>query len=150
MKKIEEEIKQKSFKTEYQRLVANLLFTTNWLENQLHQYLKEYDVSMQQLNVLRILRGQYPCPCMLGVIQERMLDKNSNVTRLVDKLMKKELVSRSQCIENRRKVDIIITENGLDLLEKMETIEDKIEELLNNLSTQEARQVSNLLDKLRE
>src|SRR6478752_3215447 len=102
--KLEDEIKQKSFKSPYHRMMVNIMFTGNWIQKDLASQLRKFDLSLQQHNVLSILKGQYPNPCTLGLIQERMLDRDSNATRLVDKLMEKGLVSRCQCAENRRKV----------------------------------------------
>src|SRR5688500_11918684 len=99
-------------------MVVNIMFTGNWMQKELSGLLRPYGLSVQQHNVLSILRGQHPQPSTLGLIQERMLDRMSNATRLVDKLMEKGLVDRCQCAENRRKVDIVITTAGLHLLQQ--------------------------------
>ena len=148
--KLEDEIKQKSFKTPYHRMMVNIMFTGNWIQKDLASQLRKFDLSLQQHNVLSILKGQYPNPCTLGLIQERMLDRESNATRLVDKLMQKGLVNRCQCAENRRQVDIVITEAGLKLLEKTNEISEHIQDKYSNLTIEEATLLGNLLDKLRD
>jgi len=148
--KVEDEIKQKTFKDPYHRLLVNIMFTGNWVQRDLACQLRPYGISLQQHNVLSILRGQYPTPSTLSLIQERMLDRMSNATRLVDKLLDKELVQRCQCPANRRKVDIVVTQKGLDLLAKTDAITENMHKQYNNLTTQEAILVGQLLDKLRE
>ena len=148
--KLEEEIKQQQFKTPYHRMMVNVMFTGNWIYKDLSCLLRPFDISLQQHNVLSILKGQYPNPCTLGLIQERMLDRESNATRLVDKLLHKGLVNRCQCAHNRRKVDILITEAGLALLEKTTPIFENIQNRYKNLTPEEAILLGNLLDKLRE
>jgi len=148
--KIEEEIKGK-FKDEHHKALVNLLYTNGWLSNLNSQALKPFGISMQQYNVLRILRGQYPSPAMLSLIQERMLDKSSNATRLVEKLRLKGLVERSLCENNRRKVDIVITQAGLDLLKdadkKIEEIHQKVKA---RISEEEASILNDLLNRIRD
>jgi DNA-binding MarR family transcriptional regulator len=146
--KAEESIKQDKCENELAKVVVNVLFTSAWLSAKLNTVLKPYKISLQQYNVLRILKGQYPCPAMLGMIQERMIDKMSNATRLVDKLMDKGLVSRGQCQSNRRQVDILITEKGLDLLKQMEKQVLKVDQDLA-VSPEEAIALNRLLEKLR-
>src|SRR5688500_18774952 len=98
METIEEEIKQtKKFRNPHHRMVVNIMFTGNWIQRYMSVQLRPYGLSLQQHNVLRILRGQYPNPCTLGMVQERMMDVMSNATRLIDKLLEKELVERNQC-----------------------------------------------------
>ncbi|MCC9135901.1 MarR family winged helix-turn-helix transcriptional regulator [Pontibacter silvestris] len=148
--RIEDEINQKDFKDDYRRLLVNLLFTNNWLNQQLAPFFKEFDLTLQQHNVLSILRGQHPDPVCFGEIQERMVDRNSNVTRLVDKLIEKGYVTRCICAENRRMIEVRVTPEGLSLLQQ---VDDKFPELyrrFHNLTQEEAVLVSNLLDKLRE
>ena len=148
--RIEEEIKQKSFQNEYHKLAVNLQFTANWLGAIHAKLLRSYNISAQQYNVLRILKGQFPNPSNLILIRERMLDKESNASRLIDKLVSAELVKRIQCPNDRRKVEITISEKGIKLLEQLNP---KIEELgnkLNGLNEEEARTLNNLLDKLKQ
>jgi DNA-binding MarR family transcriptional regulator len=128
----------------------NFFVTNNIFMEKYTSFFKQYDISLQQFNVLRILKGQKGKPANLATIQERMVHKNSNTTRLIDKLITKGLVQRSICPENRRKVEIIITQNGLDLLEiinpKLDALEDTI---MEPLSTTEAETLNILLEKLR-
>jgi DNA-binding MarR family transcriptional regulator len=147
--KLEDEIKQKSFPSPYHRMVVNIMFTGNWMQKELSAQLRPFGISLQQHNVLSILRGQHPEPSTLGLIQERMLDRMSNATRLVDKLMEKGLVDRCQCAENRRKVDIVITPAGLKLLQQTEAIFRQIPTRYANLTVGEATVLGQLLDKIR-
>lgn len=148
--RIEDEIKQnKKFNNEYEKLVINLLFTASWLEADNIQRLKPFGISPQQYNVLRILRGSYPKPLMLSDISARMIDKNSNATRLVEKLRLKSFVKREICENNRRQVDIVITKKGLDLLADIDKDADTWLESLKTLSESEAKTLNITLDKLR-
>lgn len=147
--KLEDEIKQKSFASPYHRMVVNIMFTGNWVQKELSAQLRPFGLSLQQHNVLSILRGQYPLPSTLGLIQERMLDRMSNATRLVDKLLEKGLVDRCQCAENRRKVDILITPAGLDLLAQTDPLLQDIPDRYAQLSPEEAGLLGQLLDKVR-
>ena len=118
--KIEEEIKQSPFKDEYTKAVVNLLFTQSYLVSRQSRIFKPHDISAEQYNVLRILRGRSPKPITVSSIQERMLNKMSNASRLVEKLKQKEMVRRTECPKDRRQVDVVITEKGLDLLELLD------------------------------
>ncbi|PRY14780.1 DNA-binding MarR family transcriptional regulator [Pontibacter ummariensis] len=147
--RIEEEIHQKHFKDDYRRLMANLLFTNNWLNQQLMPFFKDLGLTLQQHNVLAILRGQHPTPVCFGDIQGRMVDRNSNVTRLIDKLIEKGYVTRDICAANRRMIDVRITEKGLQKLQEVDENFPKLFERFHSLTKEEAVLVSNLLDKLR-
>lgn len=149
MAKIEEEIKQKKFENEFQKLTVNLLFTASWISSRSHQLFKPYDISLQQYNILRILRGQYPNPAPLKLLTERMIDKMSNTSRLVDKLVKKNLVERKICKDNRRQVDIQITQKGLDLLDELSK-KMEMEDKRFSVNEKEAKQMNDLLDKMRD
>lgn len=149
MPSIESEVKQEKFQSEFQKAAVNILFTGSWLYNQNATFLKTFDVTPEQFNVLRILRGSHPKPMMLADITCRMIDKNSNATRLVEKLRVKGLVKREICKNNRRQVDISITEKGLMLLTKIDRSSDTWHSTLKNLSKAEAQQLNFLLDKLR-
>ncbi|MFY0252516.1 MarR family winged helix-turn-helix transcriptional regulator [Chitinophaga sp. 30R24] len=149
--KLEEELKQLRFKDEYQKAMLNIIFTGSWLEVLTNHTLKKYDLSSQQYNVLRILRGSKPQPLNLLDIQERMMDKMSNATRLVEKLRLKSLLTRKQCDSNRRKVEIEITEKGLVLLNELDPIiEANHYTMAKKITKEEAALLSNLLDKLRD
>lgn len=148
--KLEEAIQQKSFKTPQQKLAVNLLYTSNWLNNHYHTFFKDTDITVQQYNVLRILRGQYPNPCTLKLIKERMLDRMSDASRIVDKLVSKHLVVRHECPNDRRSVNLIITEKGLEGLKKLDFIDDMTKVIFKNLSTAQVEQLNTLLDDLRD
>ena len=148
--KLEEELKQTRFRDEYHRAMLNIIYTGGWLELNTSHVLKEYDLSTQQFNVLRILRGSSPKPLNLLDIQERMMDKMSNATRLVEKLRQKGLLTRQQCDANRRKVDINITAKGLALLKELDPVMEKNHKhLVKRITKEEAIILSDLLDKLR-
>ncbi|PSL23928.1 MarR family winged helix-turn-helix transcriptional regulator [Dyadobacter jiangsuensis] len=147
---IETDIKQKKFRSPFQKLALNLMYTTKWLEYKQLESFKEYDITPQQYNVLRILRGQQGNPIKVSDITERMLDKSSNTSRLVDKLLAKNLAKRSSCESDRRAVDVVITEEGLALLKVLDPFIEDWENRFNIISEEEAEQISALLDKLRE
>lgn len=147
--KIEEEIKQGKFKSEFHKLLINQLFTGKWMADIISKHLKPYDLTSEQYNVLRILRGQYPGAIAVNAICSRMIDKMSNVSRLIDKLKKKELVDRTVNFEDRRQMDITITEKGLSLLQIIDEKEDALISNFNHLSDEEALLLNDLLDKLR-
>lgn len=147
---IEKDIKQSNFKSPYAKAVVNIVYTSSWLASLQMDIFKPYDLTLQQYNVLRILRGQYPQPITVIAIIERMLDKMSNASRLVDKLLVKDLVIRQVRPNDRRAVDVIITQKGLDLLAELDVLQNKWEEQLHGLSEEEALQLSDLLDKMRQ
>lgn len=146
---IEKVIKQKKFPNVYVKTEVNILYTAGWIENQDNKFFKRFDISMQQYNVLRILRGQYPQPAMLCMITDRMIDRMSNATRLVEKLRLKGLVSRELNADNRRQVDILITQEGLNLLDTIDQELILIEKKYKKLTEEEAEQLNYLLDKMR-
>ncbi len=148
--KIGNEIKQTKFKSEYQKMLINILFTSGWLTSKHACNLKPYGISGQQYNILRILRGQHPKPATVNLLIDRMLDKNSNASRLVEKLRLKKLVERAICADDRRAVNVAITKKGLDLLIELDEHEESfISKELKKLSENEAEQINLLLDKLR-
>ncbi len=148
--RIEEAIKQAEFPSAHHRANINILYTASWLNQQTNRLLKPFDISMQQFNILRILRGLKGKPATIKLLTQRMLDKMSNASRLVDKLDSKGLVQRKTCKEDRRRVDIFITQKGMDLLrEASASMEDDLAAVFATLSSAEADQLSNLLDKLR-
>ena len=147
--RIEEEIKQKKFKSEYIKADINVMFSANWIAARQSHILKPYDISIQQFNILRILRGQHPKPAPLKLLTERMIDRMSNTSRLVEKLKKKGLVTRQVCETNRRQVDISITEKGLALVEKASELIEGEREQSRNLTDEEIKQLNRLLDKMR-
>lgn len=151
MPTIEEHIITNPIKDPYQRAVLNVMFTGVWLQQKIGQTLKPYGITEPQYNVLRILRGQKGESMNLYAIQDRMIQKMSNVSRLIDKLVAKNLVTRKECSENRRRVDIAITEDGLELLKSVEPSMQKIfSKISSNLTKDEAKTVGDLLDILRD
>ncbi len=146
---IGQEIKQSAFRSEYHKLSVNLLFTSSWLHLKNNAFLKSYGLTIQQYNILRILRGQYPGPATINLLMERMLDKTSNASRLVEKLRRKQLVERNICEKDRRAVDVVITKKGLDVLKEIDTRDEEWESILKHLLPEEAGQLNALLDKLR-
>jgi DNA-binding MarR family transcriptional regulator len=148
--KIEDEIKQRTFQDEYQKAYINLVFTSGWLQLKQGAMFKDYNLTSPQFNILRILRGQHPKPATVNMLIERMLDKTSNASRIVDKLEAKELVTRKVCPGNRRAVDIRITDKGLELLTTLDDVINSQQLGLTNLTAEEAMQLSNLLDKIRD
>src|SRR5680860_382162 len=147
---IEDIIKTENQLPASRRLIISLFSTTSWATEQISEVLKPYEISLPQFNVLRILRGQKGKPANLSTIQERMVNKMSNTTRLVDKLISKSLVERITCEKNRRKVEITITSEGLHFLKKLDSVMDEIEsEITKNLNEIEIQQLTQLLHKLR-
>lgn len=147
--RIEDEIKQAHFKSTADKAVVNLLFTNNWINRQLHRFYGLYGLSAQQFNVLRILRGMRPEPASISTLNDRMLDKMSNVSRLVDKLILKGLVDRQISETDRRQVDVVITQKGLEVTNEIsEKLDSEIVNLVN-LSEEDANLLSDLLDRLR-
>jgi DNA-binding MarR family transcriptional regulator len=146
--RIEDEIVQNEFLSEYHKLGINILFTGSWINLKNVSYLKKFGISPQQFNVLRILKGQCPKPATINLIIDRMIDKTSNASRLVEKLRVKGLVERKQCEHNRRAVDILITQKGLDLLDEINN-QTVFENIFKSLSEEEATQLNILLNKLR-
>lgn len=147
--KIEDEIKQKTFKSAYQKAFINVVYTSGWLQQQQASFFKPFGITLPQFNILRILRGQHPEPATISLLIERMLDKTSNASRIVDKLEAKGLVTRKQCPADRRTVDVLISDKGLALLKDMEAMEGGEVTGIKNLTEQEATQLSDLLDKIR-
>jgi DNA-binding MarR family transcriptional regulator len=150
--RLEEEIKQnKKFANEQQKLIVNIIYTSNWLRLMHMKSLKPFGISPEQYNVLRILRGQSPSCASNQMIMERMLDKSSNCSRIIDKLKDKKLVDRKENKDDRRQVDIVITEKGLDMLKEIDAKEfigqDKI---MKNISAKDAALVNEILDKMRD
>lgn len=148
---IEDQIKTSSKLPSFRRVLISLLYTANQVNDQMGEALKAFDISVPQFNVLRILRGQKGNPANLSTIQERMVSKMSNTTRLVDKLISKDYVERVICEKNRRKVEITITKKGLQFLEQIDPIVDKTEKTItDNLNSEEVEQLTDLLQKLRK
>lgn len=146
--KLEEAIHQSRFRSEHHKLILNLIYTAGVITAQETRFFKKYDISPQQYNVLRILRGQHPNPASVGLVQERMLDQMSNASRLIEKLKLKKLLNRKECKLDRRQVDLTITDAGLKLLEEIDLVMDEFEGRQPGLEEEEERQLNILLDKL--
>lgn len=149
--RLEDEIKQKKFNSELNKLLINLIFTGNWVKDLNSQMLKPYGLTTQQFNILRILRGQHPNPASINLLIERMLDKMSNASRLVEKLRLKGFVERRECKKDRRQADVIITDSGLEVLKKID--QDLVafeKKFASVVSEEEAQEANRILDKLRD
>jgi DNA-binding MarR family transcriptional regulator len=144
--KIEEIIKAK-FKSEHHKAVVNIRYTSNWIGAYHNKQLSDFDLSLPQFNILRILRGANE-PLSIKIVKQRMLEKSPNTTRLIDKLIAKGLVERARCFDDRRVVNIEITKQGLKLLSKIDDVFDDMS-LAENLSSEEAAMLNVLLNKLR-
>ena len=148
--KIEDEIKSTVELDIAKKVILNVMYTQNFISDKFSDLLKPSDLSGEQYNVLRILRGQKGAPTNMCVIQDRMIAKSSNTTRLIDKLLLKELVTRNVCPDNRRKMEIAITEKGLQLLLELDPKVLEHEQLFaTNLEEQELTQLNTLLEKYR-
>lgn len=149
--KLEDELKMPKFRSPFQKASLNLMFTGEWMMARVDGLLKPYDISSQQFNVLRILRGQHGKPLNLFTIQERMLNRMSNATRLVEKLRLKGLVTRELCEQNRRKVEIAITKKGIELLDSLDPLMKQLEvDTFKSLTEAEAQHLSDILDQVRD
>lgn len=146
---IEEDIKQEKFSSEFNKAIVNIIYTHGWLHQQHQALFKKYGLTTPQFNILRILRGQFPKPSTVNLLIERMLDKSSNASRIVDRLESKELVIRKQCPADRRAVDVFISEAGLEILEKMDNNLQNWESANNVLDNKESKELNRLLDKVR-
>ena len=145
---IEQDIQQANFRNEFQKMGINLLFTANWLNEQIGKILSEEGVTQQQYNILRILRGS-ATPLSTLKIRERMLDKMSDTSRIVDRLIAKELVLKNTCEKDKRLVDITLSPKGLDLVDQLDQFNDRIDDLLKGINATEAATLNQILDKIR-
>ena len=146
---LEKEINQKKFRNDAHKLGVNIIFTFNWLNAFNSLMLKPYKITSQQFNVLRILRGQQPNPASIKLIRERMLDKMSDASRIVEKLRVKGFIERKTCMDDRRACEVIITEKGMALLQNIDDRSDDFDSLFSPLNSSEIKQINLLLDKLR-
>lgn len=146
---IESDIHQKKFKNNQQKSVINLVYSSGFLINILNERVKGFGVTRQQYNVLRILKGQLPKSASVNLIKDRMMDKMSDASRIVERLRLKGLITRTISSSDKRAVDIIITEKGLNLLIEMEPAIDSIDQLFNDFSPEELETFNSLLDKMR-
>ncbi|HEU0111798.1 MAG TPA: MarR family transcriptional regulator [Flavisolibacter sp.] len=146
---IEKDIHQNKFTSARQKAMINLLFTYGWVLEKIKNFLAEEDITHQQFNILRILRGSHPQPLSTLQIRERMLDKMSDTSRIVDRLVGKGLVKKTTCASDKRLVDVTITEKGQRLLKKIDAQSDYIPVIMAQLTEKDAEILSSLLDKMR-
>jgi DNA-binding MarR family transcriptional regulator len=147
--KLTEAIKQDRFKNEMHKAVVNILYTSSWLNYTQSAVFKDFGLTMKQFNILRILKGQYPKAATVNLLIDRMIDKSSNASRIVDKLVEKGYVERKTCPEDRRRVDVIISEAGMKIVDQATKKLDESETFRDSLSEKEAQELNRLLDKLR-
>jgi len=146
---IDKDIHQVRFQNEYHRATVNILFTYGWLMEQIKNFLEPFDITPQQFNILRILRGSYPKPLSTLQLRERLLDKMSDTSRIVDRLIVKGLVKKAISPKDRRLVDITISDKGRKLLQKLDLRQSELDGALGNITEKEAETLSKLLDKIR-
>ena len=148
--KIEDVIKSTVTMDDVKKINLNIMYTQNVISDKFSEIMRPFDLSSEQYNVLRILRGQKGCPANMCIIQERMLAKNSNTTRLIDKLLLKNFVTREVCPDNRRKIEVLITQKGLNVLNELDPLVLEHEQLFaKNLTQSELEQLNTLLEKYR-
>jgi DNA-binding MarR family transcriptional regulator len=148
---LEEDIKQqRKFKSEHEKLLVNILYTNNWLSEHQAKVFKPFDVTSPQYNVLRILKGQFPNPCTVNLIIDRMLDRSSNASRIVDKLERKGLVERKTCPTDRRAKDVVITQKGLDLIVEIDAANAIWMKFFKNVSVADAEKANLVIDAIRK
>ncbi len=145
---IEKEIAQRNFRNEYHKTAVNLIYTFHWLNERMNVIFEKHDITSQQFNILRILRGANK-PLSTLQIRQLMLDKMSDTSRIVDRLLKKEMVHKVTSSIDKRLVDVSITKKGMQLLEQLDTQQKEMDAIFNGLNEEEAKMLSDLLDKLR-
>ncbi len=148
MPTLEQLISQTKFKDEKHKAILSTLYASNLINNYFEGIFKRYSLTIQQYNALRILRGQYPHPCTINLIRERMLDKMSDTSRIVERLRKAALVERLVSQKDKRAVDVVITKKGLHLLTQIDKIEPEMDRPTDKLTETEAQQLSGLLEKI--
>jgi MarR family transcriptional regulator, 2-MHQ and catechol-resistance regulon repressor len=146
---IDKDIHQIKFRNQRQKAMINILFTYGWTIEKIKRYLAKEDITHQQYNILRILRGSHPEPLSTLQIRERMLDRMSDTSRIVDRMVLKGLVRKTPSPKDKRLVDVILTEKGQKLVQKMDAETDRFDAIMKSLTESEAEMLSNLLDKLR-
>ncbi len=146
---LEKDIQQKEFRNEYHKATLNVIVTHNYIVGRMNELFKDFDITRQQYNVLRILRGQYPGHASVNLIKDRMLDKMSDASRIVERLRLKQLINRGDCKNDKRAVEVTVTQKGLQLLDVMDKHVAKMDTLCYYLSEQGAGELNSLLDKIR-
>lgn len=146
---IGKDIQQQAFRSEYQKATVNIIFSANWLNEKIKEFLDSEDITPQQYNILRILRGSHK-PMSTLQIRERMLDKMSDTSRIVERLLKKSLVEKKVCPADKRLVDVVISKKGISLIEKLDKKNVQLDSILQKLTKDEAEILNRLLDKMRD
>jgi len=146
---IEKDIQQPNFRNEYQKLGINIMYTANWLNEKISSVLSQEDITQQQYNILRILRGAEK-PLSTLQIRSRMLDKMSDTSRIVDRLVAKELVEKNTCPSDKRLVDVVLSKKGFVVLEKLDLLNNHLDSLMKGISEKEASTLNQLLDQIRD
>ena len=147
--KLEQAIEQYHFSSEHLKLLINLQYTHNWAISKIKDFLSQFDLTVQQFNVLRIIRGQRPNPTTINLLRERMLDKMSDASRVVERLRQKGLIQRQKSEVDRRSVEVKITDEGLRVLERVDSQYAFLDNLLSNISAEQARYMNEYLDQIR-
>ena len=147
---INEDIVQDKFADPYEKGLINIMYTYHFLVNHLNRFFKSHDITRQQYNVLRILRGQHPKPANVNLIKERMIDKMSDASRILDRLDTKGLITRKPSEIDKRSVEVVISRKGLNLLDKTDNVARGFGDYLSNLNEEEIKQLNALLDKIRD
>ncbi len=147
---LENDINQTSFRNQKQKCMVNIIFTYHWIVERIKQFLATEDITLQQYNILRILRGSFPKPLSTLQIRERMLDKMSDTSRIVDRLRVKGLVQKSVARTDKRLVDVLITDKGKKLLDQLDLHNASLDGIISGLSDEEMQHLNVLLDKIRE
>ncbi len=146
---ISKEIQQTVFRSENHKAIVNIIFSSNWLLEKIKNYLEKEDITHQQYNILRILRGSIK-PLSTQQIRERMIDKMSDTSRIVERLLKKEYVHKVVCAHDKRLVDVTITPKGMQLLDRLDKDTGQMDSIVSALSLEDAEALNNLLDKMRD
>ena len=146
---IEKDIQTQNFRNEYQKVTVNIIFSANWLHEKINVFLEQEDITQQQFNIMRILRGSQK-PLSTLQIRERMLDKMSDTSRIVERMLKKGLVEKKICSADKRLVDVILSGEGYAILEKLDKKNNEMDNVLQHLSVDEAQTLNTLLDKMRD
>ncbi len=147
--KLEQAIKSKAITNSKERAILNIFFTNNWLQANMQAYFKKYDLTIQQYNALRIIRGQLPQPATVAIIKERMMDKMSDASRITDRLEKLGFVTRVVCKDDKRRVHIHLTQKGVELMNKMDQTIVETQDLMKKLNEEELASLNIILDKIR-
>ena len=146
---LDKDIHSSKFRNEYHKAIVNIIFTNNWIMERSKEIFERGDITSQQYNILRILRGAKE-PLSTLQIRQRMLDKMSDTSRIVDRLLKKELVKKVVCVTDKRLVDVTITQKGLELLIELDKFNDELDSMLSSISEEEVSTLNKLLDKIRK